>query len=221
MADYIPFNDAEFDHWFKFMIRYVNQKCGGAEPVWTHIPQPPRTALSDAYDLWNTAYSVFLGPHTKVDTEAKNDAKDAAKQLIRPFVNQYLRFLPVTDEDRTAMQIPNKDTHPTPVPVPEDVPEVAASTPLPRVLRFRFRRLGAKRWGKPERVHGMELVWLISDTPPKETEDMIHSSFATKNPLEITFKESERGKRLYYAARWETGTVKKGRFTEIFSVIVP
>ncbi|MDR0639608.1 MAG: hypothetical protein LBG27_12035 [Spirochaetaceae bacterium] len=33
-------------------------------------------------------------------------------------MNRYLRYPPVTDEDRTAMAIPNHDTHPMPVPRP-------------------------------------------------------------------------------------------------------
>jgi hypothetical protein len=77
-----------------------------------------------------------------------------------------------------------------------------------------------KRWDKPDDIHGMELVWHISDTPPKEVEELIRSSFATKSPMELTFKESERGKRLCYAVRWETGTVKKGKFSEIYSVVI-
>jgi hypothetical protein len=221
MADFIPNNDAKFDDWFKFLNQYVNQKCTGSTPEWTHIPAAARTALQDAYTAWYTAYANAKGPHTPVQTEAKNDAKKAAKQALRPFINQYLRFPPVTDEDRTAMKIPNKDTHPTPVPTPGDIPEVEAQTPLPRVLRFRFRRVNMKRWGKPKDVHGMELVWLISDTLPAEIEQLVHSAFATKSPLELTFKESERGKRLYYAVRWETGTVKKGKFSEIYSAIIP
>jgi hypothetical protein len=67
----------------------------------------------------------------------------------------------------------------------------------------------------------MELVWLISDTPPKEVEELVHSAFATKSPLELNFKESERGKRLYYAVRWETNAMKKGKFSAIYSVIIP
>ncbi|MDR2738329.1 MAG: hypothetical protein LBB68_00625 [Treponema sp.] len=221
MADYLSLPDADFDRFFKFMNEYVEGKCTGAQPVWPHIPQAARTAMADACTVWAAAFAKTAGPHTPVDTEAKNDAKEAAKRVIRPFVNQYLRYPPVTDEDRTAMGIPKHDTKPTPVPAPEDVPEVAASTPLPRVLRFNFRRLGAKRWGKPAHVHGMELAWVIADAPPAETEGLLHSSFSTSSPLELTFKESERGKRVYYAARWETGTVKKGNFSEIFSAVVP
>jgi hypothetical protein len=224
MADYIPDKDADFDTWFSFMYQYVSQKCAGQPPAWNHIPQAALSVLGELHTAWKTAYSGVIGPHTPVDTEAKNNVKKAAKAAVRPFVNQYLRFSPVTNEDRTAMGIPNRDTHPTPVPVPDDVPETEVSMPLPRVLQFRFKRAGAKRWGKPPKVHGMECLWKIEETgdpPPKEVEDLLHSSFATRSPLELTFKESERGKKLYYAVRWETGTVKKGKWSEIMSAIIP
>jgi hypothetical protein len=216
---YIPNNDALFDAWFKFLLDYVTQRV--LQEIWTHIPQAALTALTNLYNAWYAAYIATIGPHTPVQTEAKNDAKEAAKKAIHPFVNQYLRFPPVTNEDRTAMGIPNPDPHPTPVPVPQDIPEVEAQTPKPRVLRFRFRRANMKRWGKPKDVHGLELVWIISDTPPSLVKDLIHSAFATRSPLELHFEEDQRGKRLYYAVRWETGTVKKGDFSEIFSVFVP
>ena len=145
---YIPSRDADFDTWFNNLVEYVLARVLAGTPVWPHIPAAEAEALANAYTAWHTAYVSTQKPHTAVDTEAKNDAKKAALKVIRPFVNRYLRYPPVTDEDRTAMAIPNHDTHPTPVPPPEDVPEVAVSTPLPRVLRFRFRRLGAKRWGK-------------------------------------------------------------------------
>ncbi|MDR1374992.1 MAG: hypothetical protein LBJ24_08480, partial [Treponema sp.] len=202
--DYIPSSDAAFDGWFIFLVQYVTAQC--VEGTWTHIPQAARTELTGARNNWTTAYTNVKGPHTPVDTEAKNDARKAATAVLRPFVNQYLRYSPVTNEDRKAMGIPNRDTHPTPVPEPPDIPEVEARTPKPRVLDFRFRRANSKRWGTPGDVHGMELVWLISDTPPEQVEDLVHSAFATKSPLKLTFKESERGKRFYYAVRWETGT---------------
>jgi hypothetical protein len=219
--DYIPSKDAVFDGWFKFMNQYVAQKCGGSTPAWTHIPQAARTVLTDAYAAWYTAYVNTIGPHTPVDTEAKNDDKKAAKALIRPFVNQYLRFPPVTDEDRTAMGIPNRDRKPTPVPKPGDIPEVAVRTPKPRVLQFPFRREGMKRWGKPGNVHGLELKWLFAGEPPENLERQGHSEFSTKSPLELVFEEPERGKKFYFIVRWETNAMKKGDWSEIYSAIVP
>jgi hypothetical protein len=38
-----------------------------------------------------------------VDTEAKNNAKKVLKAVVRPFVNQYLRFPPVTDQEQLPL----------------------------------------------------------------------------------------------------------------------
>jgi hypothetical protein len=53
-----------------------------------------RSGVDNVYALYFTAYSACLGPHTPVEMEAKNDAKDAMKKALRAFVNQYLRFPP-------------------------------------------------------------------------------------------------------------------------------
>jgi hypothetical protein len=105
MADFIPTTEAAFDSWLKFLVQYVTQKCSGSTPAWTHIPQAALTALANAYAAWYTAYSKMTGPHTTVDREAKDDAKAIAKAIVRPFISQYLRFSPVTNEDRTAIGI--------------------------------------------------------------------------------------------------------------------
>jgi hypothetical protein len=220
-TDYLALTDAAFHTWFGFMTRYVHQKCSGDKPEWLHIPQNAREDLDACHTAWAGAYEAFLGPHTPVDTEAKNDAKQAATKKIRPFVNQYLRFPPVTDEDRTAMEVPNHDLKPTPVPRPDDVPEVEVSTPRPRLLRFQFRGKNMKRWGKPKGVHGLELLWVVSEAPPAALAELIHSTFATSNPLDLLFDENERGKRVYYAARWETNRALKGDCGEINSAIIP
>jgi hypothetical protein len=62
---------------------------------------------------------------------------------------------------------------------------------------------------------------VISDTPPTKLADLLHSSFSTHSPLELVFDEDQRGKRLYFAVRWENGTVKKGPWSDIYSVIIP
>jgi hypothetical protein len=218
---YLTLNDADLDSRFRQINLYVDQKCGGATPEWTHIPASARTKMADSYAVWSAAYTVFQGPHTSVDTEAKNNAKKASKATIRNFVNQYLRFPPVSDEDRTAMGIPNHDTHSSPIPRPEGIPMIEVLTPHPRIIHIRFRGENSKRWSKPQYVHGLECLWVIAETPPTEIEDLLHSAFTTANPLELSFKESERGKWVYFAVRWETGTSLKGDWSEIFNAIIP
>jgi hypothetical protein len=221
--DYIPAKDADFDTWFGFLYRYVNTKCGGTPPVWTHIPQDAVLALRNQYAAWAEAYAAVIGPHTKVDTEAKNDAKKASKALIRPFVNQYLRFPPVTDEDRTAMGIPNRDTHPTPVKPPETGPVYAVAQTGPRMLEVIYRNgnLG-KKGSKPPGVQGARIFYGVFDSPPAAQEDLPASVWATRCPHVIQFRETDRGRRAYFALKWEIRKENgESPWSEIQSEIIP
>jgi hypothetical protein len=40
-------------------------------------------------------------------------------------------------------------------------------------------------------------------------------------PVELVFDEGQRGKRVYFAVRWESGAVKKGPESEIYSAVIP
>jgi hypothetical protein len=68
---------------------------------------------------YGPAYAkTLLGPHTSVDTEAKNDAKKTAEVFARQFVVKFLKFDPVTNEDRTAMNLHNRDASHSSIGIP-------------------------------------------------------------------------------------------------------
>ena len=202
--DYIPTKDADFSAWLGFLYRYVNSKCGGTPPAWGHIPQDAQISLRTHFLAWETAYAAVIGPHTKVDTEAKNDAKKAATAFVRAFVNQFLRFPPVTDEDRTAMGIPNRDTHPTPINPPETGPVYTVAQKGPRMLEVIYRNGNLGRKGsKPPGVQGARIFYGVFDTPPARQDDLPASVWATRCPHIIEFPETDRGRRAYFALKWE------------------
>jgi hypothetical protein len=223
MADYVPDNDAEFDDWFKFMNQYVTLKCTGATPEWTHIPPAARTIQTDAYAAWYTAYGRTKGPHTLVDTAAKNAAKKAAKALIHPFVNQYLRFPPVTDEDRLAMNIPNHDSHPSPIPVPGRGPVFSIVQVGPGMLGIIYRNgETGKKGSKPKGVVAVRVYYGVSDEPITDQERLPGSQKATKCGHVTRFRESDRGKRAYFACKWELSKEdSESPWSEIQSEIIP
>jgi hypothetical protein len=223
MADYLPGKDPLFDEWFGFLNQYVDQKCGGSTPAWTHIPLVARTPLAEAYALWHTAYARTIGPHTPVDTEAKNEAKTAAKALIRPFVNQYLRFPPVTNEDRRAMGIPTRDPHPTPVKPPETGPSFSIVQMGPGLLGIIYRNGDKGRRGsKPRGVAGARIYYGVFDGPITDQDQLPASTWATKCPHRIRFREGDRGKRVYIALRWEIRRENgESPWSEIQSELVP
>jgi hypothetical protein len=223
--DYIPRKEPDFDNWLAFLIQYVDEKCGGNRPEWTHIPPEARSAVSDAYAAWEAAYAKTKGrrPHTQVDTEAKNDAEAAAKAIVRPFVNQYLRYPPVTNEDRTAMGIPNKDTHPSPLKPPETGPSFSIIQMGQGALGIVYRN-GAKgkRGSKPKGVTSVKICMGVSDEPIIDQEMLPGAKKATKCPFLNRFREADRGKRAYFACKWELSKQDgESPWSEIQSEIIP
>ena len=127
----------------------------------------------------------------------------------------------MTDEGRRSLRIPIHDQKATPVPEPDTIPEIEVLTPYPRTLQFKFKDAHAPRRGKPEHVHGLELAWSLGDAPPGRVKDLLHSAFATWNPLELVFEEEDRGKKGYFAARRETSTAKNGKWSDVQFAVIP
>jgi hypothetical protein len=221
MKDYIPFIDAAFDAWFNFLVEYVLARVLAAQPVWTHIPATEAEALAAAYTAWHTAYLPMLKPHTPIDTLAKNNAKKAAVKFARLFVNRFLRYDPVTDADRAAMGIPNRDTHPTPVTPPETGPSFSISIAGPGTLGIVYRDGDkGKKGSKPKGVEGVRIYYGFE--PVTDQRLLPFSEWATRCPHLLRFLEANRGKRVYIALQWEIRKEHgESPWSEILSDIIP
>ncbi|MDR1127513.1 MAG: hypothetical protein LBL06_05230 [Treponema sp.] len=187
------------------------------------IPDDEVTALQTAHAAFKALFAQSEDPSTRTSVviAQRNDARAALTKMARQMVEFRIRRNPaVTTADLIAMYLKPYNS-PSPSPTPTTIPEIEIETPHPRVVRIKFREGGARRRGKPLGIHGLECLWVISESPPTHISDLIHSTFTTRNPLEISFDEDKRGKRIYFAARWESGTVKKGLWSDIFSAIIP
>ncbi|MDR2743545.1 MAG: hypothetical protein LBB98_15550 [Treponema sp.] len=232
--NYIPGADAAFDRWFSFMYQYVSQKCAGQQPAWTHIPPAALSKLGEVHAAWKDAYGATIGPHTPVETEAKNEAKKAAEGAARPFVNQYLRYPPVTNEDRTAMEIPIRDTTHTPVPRPDMQAE--ADVAYPGVHRIELTNIRTVGSGKDDSrsEFGVRIFWGILgpatehdkfriSAPPLTGDDLPHSTFTHRKHYTFNF-EGDSGKTVYFCLRYENskgGEDGEGPFGPIFVAVIP
>jgi hypothetical protein len=147
--------------------------------------------LTDAYAAWYTVYAKTFGPHTPVDTLAKKEGKKAAEKIIRPFVNQYLRFFPVTDEDRKAMGIPNRDPKPTPINPLETGPLFSISIAGSGTLGIVYWNGETGRKGaKPKGVEGVRIYYGFE--PVTNQTKLPHSEWATRCPHLLRFPEEDR-----------------------------
>jgi hypothetical protein len=60
--NYLPANDAEFDHWLSFAITYTEEKWSGDPPAWNHIPRAARTALANRPRLVDNGVHAHARP---------------------------------------------------------------------------------------------------------------------------------------------------------------
>jgi hypothetical protein len=217
----IPGPDGAYEAFFRKVNEYVAAKC--TAKVWSHIPQAAETELDASYFEWHTAYEITLKPCTPTDTAEKNRIRRASEKHLRDFINIYLRFHPdVTEEDKRNMGIHIPDPIRTTIEPPKTVPELEPHAGNPRQVEVPYHDAGSERRGKPENVHGIEILWAVLDHEPTGVEELIHSAFDTRSPLTLTFDESDRGKRVYMAGRWEIEREgEKGPTGEIVSCFIP
>jgi hypothetical protein len=222
MPDNIPSSDADFDVFFENIVNYVDQKCDANPPIWNHILQTFRQELHTARDAWTAAYEPVKVPHSPVQTAEKNRVRKSSEAALREFINRFLRYEPVTNEDRDNMAIHNKKDGHTPVAVPTTSPQLTVDTSTRRRLIIYYKDEKSGRRGKPAGVHGIEIRWAILDHPPTSIKELINSAFDTNSPLILEFDEQDRGKRVYMAGCWEIAREgEKGPFSAIVEAIIP
>jgi hypothetical protein len=175
----------------------------GASPKWPHIPPERVTELTDGYAEWYTAYAKTLVPHPPEETAERNRVYKSTRKILENFIAQFLRFPPVTDEDRDKMGIPNRRPRRKEIPVPETAPRLIPDTRTRRRIKVSYVDEHSNRRGKPEDVHGIEICWAILDHHPVDLSELIHSSFDTSPPLILDFEEHQRGQHVYMVGRWE------------------
>jgi hypothetical protein len=230
--DYIPSKDADFDIFFQNLISYVDTKTSGSPVAWPNIV-PVAMGLINAYQPWHTPYIKTLVPHTPVDTMVKNTARATAEKVIRPFVNQYLRFPPVTDADRLAMAIPNHDAVSTPVPPPTTQVEADILLPGIHLVELKIKPLSQLAHDSTARSdYGVRIYYgILGDVtatdkfrlaaPPASGDDLPHSVFTRKHKHEFDFPEEDRGKAVYFCLRYENSKGDAGTLGPILHGIVP
>jgi len=215
--DFIPRPDAEYDKFFRNLTDYVIDNAAR----WGHIPQDDVDGLELQLDDWTKAWEKTLVPHIPQLTAEKNRVRTTTERALRAFINRFLRWTPVTDLDRDKMGVRNWDTIRTPQPVPATVPEIEADTSVIRRLTLRLRDFGAVHWARPDHVHGMEIAWGIKENRPEHIGALPHFETETANPIILDFDEEERGKRVYFAARWINNTAQGGPWSDIESAFIP
>ena len=215
--DYVPTNAEQFGVFAQTMLEYVNRH----KTVWTHIPQAKTDKLWGLYDEYKDLLEATRGQHTPAQTLARNEKKAEFAKELRAYVNQYLRFEPVTNVDRLEMGINNHDTIRTDhVEVNEMVDLVVHPNGI-RSLSVDFWIHGADHKAKPKHYDGAVIIWDVLDAPPTTHSELTHHALASRTPFRLHFDETERGKTVYIALAWQNARGIQGQYSEIKTGFVP
>jgi hypothetical protein len=180
-----------------------------------------------AYMVYTSAYSSWRDPSTRTPIIVR-DLEDAEKaiRLLYKVLREILSAAPyVSNSDLLAMALPERSGDSRkPAPVARVYPVIVALTTMLRHLIFNFFTMDSEnkpRKHKPDGQHGVEVCWVISSAPVVNTDDLVHSAFSTTTELDLPFTGDDRGKTVYFAARWENTRGEKGPWSPIESAIIP
>jgi hypothetical protein len=218
--DYIPSNAAQFKEFMRNLIMYVEANTGTSRP-WTNIPVARVVQLRETYMEFDEAFDIALETPTHANIERRREAQAATTTVTRAFVNQFLRFPPVTNPDRIEMRIPNHDTIRTDHKVVTELVDFVIRPDAVRQLRVDFWIQGADHKAKPEGYDGAVIIWGIRDTPPASSEELEHHLMASRTPFTLHFEEPERGAAVQIAMCWQNERGIRGAWSEYKSAVIP
>jgi len=224
--DYVPTNPAQFQVFMQRLIDYVNPKVyagsgGGGSAEWSNIPYERFSELKTSFEAFSSAFTVAVEAPTHANIIRRQEAQANCVRLLRAFVNQFLRFPPVTNADRAEIGVPNHDTIRTDHKVVTEMVDYVLHLRNIREIMVDFWIQGADNKAKPHGYDGAVIVWGTLDAPPQHTDDLIHHTMASRTPFALHFEEEQRGKTVYVASAWQNERGIIGQWSEFKSAIVP
>ena len=218
---YIPSNAAQFNVFMKKIIDYVALKTDKDNPEWPDIPQARVRALGDKYEAFVAAFNKAIETPTHAMILARQEAQAECTKELRGFINQYLRFPPVTNVDLAEMGISIHDNIRTDHMVVTETVDCVIHLRGIRELVIDFWIKGADHKAKPRGYDGAVIIWGILDAPPTRFEELTHHIMASRTPFTLHFEEADRGKTVYIALAWQNERGILGEYSEIKSAIIP
>jgi hypothetical protein len=187
-----------------------------------NVPSP-QTMLEPLITAFETALAAFLQPnHGKVDTLAKNQAKNALIHALRTYVQAYIARNPaVTDEDKEQMGLPLHDGTPTPHPVPNVRPETEGEPVGKGEHRITVVNPHTQSKDKPPLVSGVSYGRKVrrADEPKSRAEDM-PSDYQAAAVRIFQYTEDDYGKVADYATAYENSSGQRGPWSNVISLLI-
>jgi hypothetical protein len=145
-----------------------------------------------------------------------------AEKFARDFVNQYLRFPPVTDEDRDTIGVNNPDPTRTSQPAPDTVAIINGIEPLlgHRIrIRFHDEKVEEGR-ARPKGYNGCLLSFVVGDERVDDPALLTRTALMTRSPWTLELTPQDEKKWLSCAVQWQNAKGELGAWSEVQHMVV-
>ncbi|MDR2177476.1 MAG: hypothetical protein LBP20_05475 [Treponema sp.] len=216
--DFIPGPDNEF-------LEFANTFTAAAEDQAADlgIPADTITALKAKRTAFDTAYQTCQKPgKSRLDVAAKNEARKTLEHAIRHIKKAYIDpNEALSAAKREAFGLPPKDPVRSVIPPPDFA---VGLTVKPREARqLEIERVVAES-GETATPYGMDgaiLYEKVGGEAPAAPEELNQSMILKRHKTIRVYSETERGKPVYYAGRWQNEKGEKGPWGNIVQAIIP
>lgn len=173
-------------------------------------------ALDDATGAFVAAYALAETPETRtrVNIEARDDARKALTAVIRPLVKRLQGWSGMTNAKRALLQITIADNEPTPVPVPETSPVIQIESVVGNRVTLRLRDADGSRRGRPPFVTGATVFSYVGEAAPGDI-----SAWTFEGNIKDTFTVIDipsavaPGSKVFFTSFWRNNRDESGPAT--------
>jgi hypothetical protein len=179
--------------------------------------------LQAAYAAASSAVMKPEGSRSKADNAEIKAAMNALVSCMRYIKRCYFHVPPLTDADLIRLGLRPKDEIPTPVPAPTGQAEVSTQYGGTTQLYATVSHLEGTALD-PKTVHGYKLAFMLCDadqTPPASGKELSESRFSRRKKFLLNFEPEDKGKKVYFSARYENSKGEAGPWVPVTSAVVP
>lgn len=218
MRGYIPTRDTDLGHWVRNFATLI-----AASPATYGLVTGDADAITALVDDFTGLLEAAIDPstRTRASVSAKDTAKVAMLEVLRPYAQRIKNNSGVLDDDKIALGLTIRDGIPTPITVPVTSPilNIVRADPRQHTLRFADSETPDRR-SKPFGAAGVELFLSIGTAEPANIEVGPYHGLVTRNPHYVQFDAQDVGKTAFYAGRWVTRTGLKGPLSPTISFTI-
>lgn len=218
----MPSGDPEFDIFQRQFITFVQPNIDPAGS-WD-IPVGAFDPLLPLQTTWDTKWAVAQDKdsRTSADVEGKDNARAAYETALRAFVKEWITpNTNITDQERKDMNLTVPDTERSRVPVPANAPGVSVKEikHLQHILRIIDPTQPGTR-AKPDGVRSAQVYIFFGESEPGDNKIYTFYGNANRFKFTVDFDAADRGKLVWYIARWENTRGEVGPWSNPTSATV-